>query len=69
MESILFTTLTCNSFSMTSEGSGEQKFGGLMGEEGGIYAMSGFYFMDTHWYRKPADTSLNLNSITRSVDI
>jgi hypothetical protein len=54
---------------MTSEGSGEQKFGGLMGEEGGIYAMSGFYFMDTHWYRKPADTSLNLNSITRSVDI
>jgi hypothetical protein len=39
-------------------------------EEGrGVYAMSGFYFMDTHWYWLPADTSLNLNSITRSVDI
>jgi hypothetical protein len=36
MESILFTTLTRNSFSMTSEGSGEQKLGGLMGEGGGV---------------------------------
>jgi hypothetical protein len=41
-----------------------------MGEGGGgVYAMSGFYFMDTHWYQLPADTSLNLNSIIRSVDI
>jgi hypothetical protein len=54
---------------MTSEGSGEQKYGGLMGEGGGVYAMSGFYFMGTHWYRLLADMSLNLNSITRSVDI
>jgi hypothetical protein len=69
MESILFTTLTRNSFSMTSEGYGEQKWGGLMGEGGGVYAMSGFYFMGIHWYREPAATSLNLNSITRSVDI
>jgi hypothetical protein len=70
MESILFTTLTRNSFSMTSEGSGEQKCGGLMGEwGGGVYAMSGFYFMGTHWYWLPADTSLNLNSVTRSIDI
>jgi hypothetical protein len=53
---------------MTSEGSGEQKWGGLMGEGAAVYAMSGFYFMGTHWYREPADTSLNLNSITRSVD-
>jgi hypothetical protein len=35
MESILFTTLTRNSFSMTSEESGEEKWGGLMGERGG----------------------------------
>jgi hypothetical protein len=69
MEFILFTTLTQNSFSKTSKGSGEQKCGRLMGEGGGVYAMSGFYFMDTHWYRLPADALLNLNSITRSVDI
>jgi hypothetical protein len=69
MESILFTTLTHNSFLMTSKGSGKQKYGGLMGEWGGVYAMSGFYFMGTHWYRLPTDTSLNLNPITRSVDI
>jgi hypothetical protein len=31
--------------------------------------MSSFYFIGTHRYRLPADTSLNLNSITRSVDI
>jgi hypothetical protein len=36
---------------------------------GGVYAMSGFYFMGIHWYRLRADTLLNLNSITRSVDI
>jgi hypothetical protein len=37
--------------------------------DGGGDTMSGFYFMGTHWYREPADTSLNLNSITRSIDI
>jgi hypothetical protein len=40
-----------------------------MGEGGGVYAKSTFYFMGTHRYRLPADTSLNLNSITGSVDI
>jgi hypothetical protein len=54
---------------MTSEGSGEQKCRGLMGEGGCVYAKSGFYFMGIHRYRLPADTSLNLNSITRFVDI
>jgi hypothetical protein len=37
--------------------------GGGEGRGGGVYAMSAFYFMGTHWYRLPANTSLNLNSI------
>jgi hypothetical protein len=41
-----------------------------MGERGGgVFAMSGFYFMGIHLYQEPTDTLLNLNSITRSVDI
>jgi hypothetical protein len=29
----------------------------LMGERGGgVFAMSGFYFMGTHSYQEPADT-------------
>jgi hypothetical protein len=70
MESILSTTLTRNSFSMTSEESGEEKWGGFDGGEGGgVSAMSGFYFMGIHLYQEPADTLLNLNPIPRSVDI
>jgi hypothetical protein len=42
---------------------------GFDGRRGDIYTMSGFYFMGTNQYRLPADTSLNLNSITRFVDI
>jgi hypothetical protein len=64
-------TLTRKSFLMTSQGSREQKCGGFEVEGGGrgFYAMSGFYFIGTHWYWLPADTSFNLNSITRSVNI
>jgi hypothetical protein len=36
---------------------------------GGVFPMSGFYFMGTQSYREPADTLLNLNPIPRSVDI
>jgi hypothetical protein len=42
---------------------------GFDGGGGGVYAMSSFHFMDTHRYRLLTDTSLNLNSITRSIDI
>jgi hypothetical protein len=43
--------------------------GGFDGGEGGVSAMSGYYFMGTHSYREPADTLLNLNPIPRFVDI
>jgi hypothetical protein len=71
---VSIVTLARKSFSMTSHGSREQKCGDFevgraRGAGGDLYVMSSFYFMGTHWYRLPADTSLNLNSVTRSIDI
>ena len=54
---------------MTSGGSREHKCEGFDGGGGVVYGMPSFYFMGIHWYWRPADTSLHLNSITRSVDI
>ena len=54
---------------MTSEGFGEQKCRGFDGGRRGVFILSGFYFRGIHWYRRPANTLLNLNSNIRCVHI